>query len=296
MRAVLSILWRWIPALALLGLSCGRNEPAPAAGRAPAIITTQSGLTMAALPGGWFDMGSAESGEPDETLHRVWVSPFYIDQCLVTQESFEKIMGRNPSRWTEPKNPVEQIRWEDAAQYCNARSRLEGLAPCYDPKTWKCDFEHNGYRLPTEAEWEYACRAGTRGKYFFGNDSAELGKYAWFKGNSTRSPSPVGRKLPNPWGLYDMYGGVWEWCNDFYQADYYRKGPERDPAGPDAGPNRVVRGGCWNSRADLCRSAYRLDEVPAFSDACFARDVHGLVGFRCVRRPGGAAASASVAP
>jgi formylglycine-generating enzyme required for sulfatase activity len=269
--------------LSVLNLSCRRNDTPSVAAGPTTVIATQSGNTMIALAGGWFEMGSAAGDESDETLHRVCLSPFYIDQHLVTQESFQKIMGRNPSRWMEPKNPVEQIRWKEAAEYCNARSLLEGLTPGYDSKTWKCDFKSNGYRLPTEAEWEYACRAGTRTKYFFGDDSAELGKYAWFKGNSTRGPSPVGTRRPNPWNLYDMCGNVWQWCNDFYQADYYRNSPERDPRGPETGEKRVLRGGCWNSRPDNCRSAYRLDETPSYTDACFARDVHGFVGFRCVR-------------
>jgi sulfatase modifying factor 1 len=269
--------------LAVMNLSCSRTSVPTTTSGPPAIITNNSGLAMVAIPGGSFEMGSA-AGESDETLHRVALSPFYMDQHEVTQESFQKIMGRNPSRWTEPKNPVEQIRWKDAAEYCNARSHLEGLTSCYDPQTWKCDFKNSGYRLPTEAEWEYACRAGTRTKYFFGDDPAELGKYASFKGNSTRSPSAVGSKRPNPWGLYDMYGSVWEWCNDFYKEDYYRKSPERDPSGPDTSQTRVVRGGCWNSRSNTCRSGYRLDENPAYTDVCFGRDVHGFVGFRCVRK------------
>jgi formylglycine-generating enzyme required for sulfatase activity len=270
-------------ALAVMNLSCSRNDAPATAGGRSAVSTDKSGITMVAIPGGWFAMGSPVGGESDEMPHRICVSPFYMDQYEVTQESFVKIMGRNPSRWTEPKNPVEQIRWTDAAAYCNARSRLEGLTPCYDTKTWRCDFGNSGYRLPTEAEWEYACRAGTQTKYFFGNDPALLGKYACFKGNSTRGPSPVGSKQPNRWGLYDMYGNVLEWCNDFYKKDYYRHSPERDPRGPETGVTRVVRGGCWNSRPDLCRSAYRLDENPAYTDVCFARDVHGFVGFRCVR-------------
>lgn len=270
----------------LLNLSCHRTDTSRRSEPPPAIITNKSGLTMVAIPGGQFQMGSA-AGEPDETSHRVSLSPFYMDQYEVTQESFSKIMGRNPSRWTEPKNPVEQIRWKDAAEYCNARSRLEGLTPGYDPKTWKCDFDGNGYRLPTEAEWEYACRAGARTQYCFGDNPAELGKYGWFKGNSTRSPSPVGGKQPNQWGLHDMYGNVWEWCNDFYKEDYYRNSLERDPRGPELSATRVLRGGCWNSRADACRSAYRLDESPSYTDVCFARDAHGFVGFRCVRRQDG---------
>ena len=166
---------------------------------------------------------------------------------------------------------------------CNARSHREGLTPCYDPQTSKCDFAANGYRLPTEAEWEYACRAGTRTKYFFGDDPAQLGKYACFKGNTTRGPTVVGSRQPNAWGLYDMGGNVWEWCNDFYKADYYRSSPELDPRGPETSATRILRGGCWNSRADLCRSGYRMDETPVFTDACFGRDINGFVGFRCVR-------------
>ena len=270
-------------ALAALNLSCRRSDtPAPTEGR-PSVITTQSGLTMVAIPGGQFEMGSPPGGEADEPLHRVSVSSFYMDQFEVTQESFQKIMGRNPSRWTDPKNPVEQIRWPDAAEYCNARSRLEGLTPCYEPKTWECHFDLNGYRLPTEAEWEYACRAGTRTTYFYGDKPSDLGHYAWYKANSTRGPSRVGGKRPNAWGLYDMYGNVWEWCNDFYKDDYYRHSPERDPRGPEPCAVRVLRGGGWNCRSDACRSAYRLDENPAYTDVCFARDVNGFAGFRCVR-------------
>ncbi len=269
--------------LALLAASCGRQN-APTTAVAPvSVASTPSGLTMVAIPAGQFEMGSAAGGEPDETAHRVSISPFLMDQYEVTQESYEKLLGRNPSRWTAPKNPVEQVRWKEAAEYCNARSRLEGLTPCYDPQTWKCNFQANGYRLPTEAEWEWACRAGSRTRYFFGEAPADLGQYACYKGNSTRGPSAVGSKRPNPWGLYDIYGNVWEWCNDAYKDDYYRHSPGQDPRGPETSATRVLRGGCWNSRADWCRSAYRLDENPGFTDACFGKDVSGFVGFRCVR-------------
>jgi formylglycine-generating enzyme required for sulfatase activity len=274
--------------LALCAASCKQENPpaAPAAGALP-VITTAGGATMVAIPAGSFEMGSSASREKDETPHRVYVNAFYMDQYEVTQEHFEKLLGRNPSRWKEPKNPVEQIRWKDAAEYSNARSRREGLAPAYDPKTWRCDFAAAGYRLPTEAEWEYACRAGARTEYSFGDGPAALGEHAWFKENCTRSPQPVGGRKPNPWGLYDMYGNVWEWCHDFYGDDYYRSSPEKDPSGPPAGETRVLRGGCWNSRASMCRSAYRNDENPGYTDACFGRDVHGFVGFRCVRsQPG----------
>jgi formylglycine-generating enzyme required for sulfatase activity len=251
---------------------------------------------MVAIPGGWFEMGSEAADQPDEAGHRVYVSPFRMDRTEVTQEHFQKLLGRNPSRWKDPKCPVEQIRWKDAAEYCNARSQAEGLTPCYDPATWKCDFSADGYRLPTEAEWEYACRAGTRTEYSFGDNPGELRQFAWYKENCTRSPQPVGAKQPNPWGLCDMYGNVWEWCNDFYQEGYYRNSPERDPRGPDTGMTRVLRGGCWDSRADKCRSAYRNFEDPGYTDACFGRDIHGLVGFRCVKRPGPTNAPTTTVP
>jgi formylglycine-generating enzyme len=206
-----------------------------------------------------------------------------MDRCDVTQAEYERLMGKNPSLQKDHRCPVDHVRWADAAAYCNARSREEGLRPAYDAQTGQCDFGADGYRLPTEAEWEYAARAGTKTAYFFGNDAAELPRYAWFKENSTRGSHPVGQKLPNAWGLYDTSGNVWKWCNDFYGEEYYREGPDRDPRGPATGENRVVRGGGWNSRPDHCRSAYRNYEMPAFSDVCFAKDVHGAIGFRCVR-------------
>ena len=157
----------------------------------------------------------------------------------------------------------------------------EGLDPCYDEETGECNFAANGYRLPTEAEWEYACRAGTTGDYSFGPDNRQLSQYAWFADNANKQTHPVGQKKPNAWGLYDMYGNVAEWCNDVYEKGYYKDGPRATPAAPQDGPRRVLRGGAWNTRADDCRSASRVGESPGSKDACFARDT---IGFRCVRR------------
>jgi len=176
---------------------------------------------------------------------------------------------------------VEQVTWAAAARYCNARSKAEELTPCYDLKTWKCDFSANGYRLPTEAEWEYAARAGTTTSYSFGNDAAALGNFAWMKENSGGRPREVGKKLPNPWGLYDIHGNVAEWCDDFYAVDYYQKSPSRNPRGPASGSKRVVRGGSWNSRPSDCRSSYRSLENPAYADVCIG--YYDVYGFRCVR-------------
>jgi len=259
---------------------CGRSAPSDA----PSEIRTKSGVVMIQLPAGWFIMG--DENEVDAQPHKVYVSAFYIDKYLVTQEQYQRVMGGNPSRWKASMNPVEQVRWSDAARYCNARSRLEGLQSCYDLKTWECNFDADGYRLPTEAEWEYACRAGTKTAYFFGNNPLKLADYAWFEENSGGQPRPVGKKLPNPWGLYDMCGNVWQWCNDFYGVDYYQESPQQNPKGPKTGDNKVVRGGAWKFSAQSCRSGYRYNEDPGYADVCFGYDIYG---FRCVRGlpPGG---------
>lgn len=234
---------------------------------------------MVPIPGGKFLMGDKD--EIDAPPHEVVVSAFLMDKHLVTQAQFQKLMGTNPSRWKGENNPVEQLRWSDAAKFCNKRSEAKGLQPCYDLKTLKCDFEANGYRLPTEAEWEYACRAGTTTAYFFGASPAKAGDYAWFDKNSSGHPRPVGEKQPNPWGLYDIAGNVWEWCNDFYKVDYYQESPHENPHGPDSGQNKVLRGGAWRFSADNCRSGYRYNENPGQADVCFGYDIYG---FRCVRK------------
>jgi len=258
---------------------CKRKVP----NDAPSESKIESGVEMVQLPSGRFTMG--DENEVDAIRHEVVLSSFYIDKYLVTQEEYQRVMGENPSRWKASKNPVEQVRWSDAVRYCNARSRLEGLQPCYDLRTWECNFDANGYRLPTEAEWEYACRAGTKTAYFFGNDPSKLKDYAWFDKNSGAKPRPVGQKRPNPWGLHDMYGNVWEWCNDFYKVDYYQESSEENPRGPKTGETKVVRGGAWKFSAESCRSGYRYNEAPGYVDVCFGYDIYG---FRCVRNALGA--------
>ena len=234
---------------------------------------------MVRIPAGQFLMGDKE--QTDAALHTVAISEFLMDKTLVTQDQFEKAMGDNPSRWRGDKNPVEQVRWSDAVRFCNKRSELESLRPCYDLKTWACDFNADGYRLPTEAEWEYACRAGSSTGYFFGDDSSKLGEYAWFDKNSGGRPRPVAQKQGNPWGLFDACGDVWQWCNDFYKVDYYKESPPTDPKGPEAGQTKVVRGGAWRFSAEKCRSGYRYNENPGYADVCFGYDIYG---FRCVRK------------
>jgi formylglycine-generating enzyme len=268
-------------ALALLAAT--QRQPLPDTAPASATNSNQSRpgsqTDMIKVAEGRFIMG--DKSQPDASPHPALVSSFYIDKYLVTQELYRKVMGANPSRWKGDKNPVEQVRWSDAVKFCNKRSELEGLKPCYDLGTWKCNFEANGYRLPNEAEWEYACRAGTTGSFFFGDNPSKLGEYAWHDKNSAGRPHPVGQKRPNPWGLYDICGNVWEWCNDFYKVDYYHEAPPQDPRGPTTGDTKVVRGGAWRFGAETCRSGYRYNESPGYADVCFGYDIYG---FRCVRK------------
>ncbi len=265
------------PLLLLLLASCGKADPpavpAPAAAETPLVL----------LPAGEFTMGAA-SGRPDETAHPVKLAAFWIERRAVTQELYEKVMGVNPSKRKEPQNPVERIQWVMAARFCNKASQLEGLTPCYNPETWDCDFEADGYRLPTEAEWEYACRAGSRTRYANGDDPAQLSQIAWCKPHSGGLPKPVGRRQPNAWGLYDMHGNVWEWCHDWYGEGYYKESPPENPRGPAAGMHRVLRGGAADSPAERCTSSYRFKESPVFTDACFGADFYG---FRRVRSAAG---------
>jgi formylglycine-generating enzyme required for sulfatase activity len=233
------------------------------------------------LPGGQFTLGS-DSGEADEQpAHRVQLSPFYLDITEVTQDSYQRLMGTNPSKWKAPERPVERVNWVQAVQYCNLRSQREGLQPCYDLTTFQCDFSADGYRLPTEAEWEYACRAGTTTAWSSGDSATDLEKHAWLKPSAANTTHPVRQKAPNAWGLYDMHGNVAEWCHDFYAEGYGGGEAVSDPRGPAEGEERVVRGGNFALSAQACRCSARASMAPAFADACFGAERQG---FRCVRR------------
>ena len=266
------------------GLCCRRDGGGQA--QPPPVITTKTGVQMVRLPGGWFEMGSAHGAADEAPVHRVRVDAFLIDKFEVTQDQFRRLQVPDPSHFKGPRRPVEHATFAEVVEFCNERSAAEGLRPGYrlDPErgTWACDFDANGYRLPTEAEWEYACRAGTTTDRFFGAGGERiLKRYAWYAANSSKRTHPVGGKQPNAWGLYDMYGNVAEWCNDGYDPNYYRVSPASNPRGPAKARLVVLRGGAWNSKPPRCRSAARAGEDPRFHDVCFTKD---SVGFRCVRK------------
>ncbi|NIP96027.1 MAG: formylglycine-generating enzyme family protein, partial [Akkermansiaceae bacterium] len=248
--------------LAALTLASCNDQPQSGPRTDPTEITTRSGIPMIYLAGGQFEMGS-DQGNPDEgPVHQVTLSPFLIDKTEVTHAMFTAAELPNPSRWKDdPDKPVESLRWRDAKLYCNERSLMEGFTPCYDEKKpgLPCNFEADGYRLPTEAEWEYAALAGAGGDYDFGS-AAKLRQFAIFEENGRKRTHPVGSRKPNRWGIHGMYGNVAEWCQDAYDPGYYASSQVRDPAGPDAGAadvKRVIRGGSWKASATMCRARFR---------------------------------------
>lgn len=200
--------------------------------------------SFVALPGGEFMMGSA-TGNPDEKpAHRVRLSPFEMGKYEVTQAQWQAVMGDTPSYFKGANRPVEQVSWHDAQQFIE---RLNGREDGYL------------YRLPTEAEWEYACRAGSRGDY-----AGKLDQVAWYDDNSESMTHPVGSLQPNAWGLYDLHGNVYEWCQDVYDKDYYAQSPSADPQGPASGTFRVKRGGGYGFPAAFLRSSVRDLYAPTY--------------------------------
>lgn len=265
----------------LLASSCGRQQPA-----AFNELVTSLGIPMVLIPAGSFRMGSDRGRSDESPRHEVSISAFAMDKFEVTQDVYGKLQLPDPSQFKGRGHPIEQVRWSDAAMFCNERSRAEGLEPCYDEDDFHCDFNASGYRLPTEAEWEYACRGGDDrdpGRPTPGR----IGSRACYAGNSGGRTQPVGRRRANAWGVHDLLGNVLEWCHDVYDEGYYENSAGRDPRGPAESPkkDRVLRGGSWKTKVGDITASRRYHGPPGIADACFARNTYG---FRCVRRPGAA--------
>jgi formylglycine-generating enzyme required for sulfatase activity len=216
-------------------------------------VDERTGISFVAIPAGEFQMGSKKGFEWEQPVHRVRITHgFLLGKYPVTNSQYGRFLeaaGKSvekPAYWgdrrfNQPEQPVVGVSWDEARAYC----------------------EWAGGRLPTEAEWEYACRAGTKTEYSFGDDAELLGEYAWFDKNSGGQSQPVGAKKPNPWGLHDMHGNVWEWCADWFDHAYYARSPTDDPSGPEGGSFRVFRGGCWCGYARGCRAANRIGRGPS---------------------------------
>jgi formylglycine-generating enzyme required for sulfatase activity len=247
-----------------------RQETQVAVGVPPAVPVRQPptgktwrnslGMDFVRIPAGKFMMGSDTGGPLEKPVHEVHISkPFYLGKYEVTQKEWQAVMGTNPSSFKEDANlPVESVSWKDVQTFIQKLNVKEG---------------DTRYRLPTEAEWEYAARAGTTTVYSFGSDERQLDEYAWYYANASNKTHPVGGKKPNAWGLYDMHGNVWEWVQDWYGL--YAANSVTDPQGPPSGSSRMCRGGSWDYDAKCCRSADRRSGSLGIG--------YGHVGFRLLR-------------
>ncbi|MFM8729224.1 MAG: formylglycine-generating enzyme family protein [Planctomycetaceae bacterium] len=252
--------------------SPAESPPAAATGGQPKEVVNTIGMKLLLIPAGTFTMGSPASEKyryDNETQHQLTLTkPFYMGRTEVTQGQWKKVIGTETWKGAGyvqegDDYPAVYVSWDDAVEFCKKLSAMEGKV----------------YRLPTEAEWEYACRGGTKTAFSFGNDEAELSKYAWWGGlfgngnaRDEKYPHRVAQKLPNPYGLHDMHGNVHEWCSDW--KDVYPSTPLTDPRGPDAGSFRVLRGGSWLSAPRKVRCAVRNDDTPEYR--------YSIYGFRLV--------------
>lgn len=239
---------------------------APISSQIQAAFTSPStGVEFMEIPAGEFEMGTPsnemDSSESESPVHKVTIkNAFLLGKTPVTQEQWEKIMGNNPSRFKGRDRPVEMVSWHEVQQFIEKINEKESTSK---------------YRLPSEAEWEYACRAGTQTRYFFGNNTSKLKEYAWYVENSGTKTHPVARKNPNPWGLFDIHGNVWEWVSDKFHENYLGA-PSDGTSWQDADiPDIVSRGGSWYCTPDFCRSASRFKRKPDNN--------LGNLGFRVLR-------------
>jgi formylglycine-generating enzyme required for sulfatase activity len=258
--------WRGLSKAFLSGtddsFSSAMAQASAASATTTRLVSNHLGMEFVLVPAGEFVMGGRGNGD-EQPMRRVSISrPFYMGRFPVTQAQWQRIMGKNPS-WKEgcATCPVEQVSWRDVQIFLRELNAMG----------------QGAYRLPTEAEWEYAARAGSTGEYGFGDDPGLLGEYAWFYRNTKGGAQPVGQKPPNAWGLHDMHGNVWELVHDWY-GPYPASGAAVDPIGPGTGRYRVIRGGSWTNDVDLCRAATRMKVLPG--------NRHLNLGFRLALIPG----------
>ena len=249
------------PAAAQDAKSCWENETAGATCK-----EETTGMEFVYVPGGCFKMGSTLS-KSEQPVHEICLKGFWMGKCEVTQAQWKTIMGNNPSGFKGANRPVETVSWNGAQEFLrklNATVETRGRASLQ-------------FRLPSEAEWEYAARAGTQTAYTFGDDPARLGDYAWYLDNSNDQTHPVGQKQPNDFGLYDMHGNVWEWCADAWHDNYTGAPTDGSTWGSlgDEKANRLLRGGSWSGRPNGVRGASRRRVGPDLQD--------DFVGIRVVR-------------
>jgi formylglycine-generating enzyme required for sulfatase activity len=287
-------------------------EPRAPAKDGPDWIVTQptkdsrDALTLIRVPKGPFVRRDSNNplavGQTITLTHDVWLSDREVTVGLFRQFVEEvtrpdgsyrkKYPGEIPDDWEwvgedkrvspDSSHPVQNVSWDEAVMFCNWLSRRERLEKvCYlrESNSWKLVAGADAYRLPTEAEWEHACRAGTTTTYSFGSDERLMRHHACYSGNTESTTYPVATRMPNAWGLHDMHGNVREWCQDWFDEGYYAISPAADPMGPEVGVDRVIRGGSWNYSAELCRSSFRLWREPA--------NRYDSLGFRVARSPSG---------
>ena len=233
-------------------------KPDKAVPSLPSTYTNSIGMEFVLIPAGTFEMGSNKGDDDERPVHTVEITePFYLGKYPVMQAEWEAVMGGNPSDFEGANRPVDSVSWDDAQEFIRKLQEKDG---------------GDRYRMPTEAEWEYACRAGEGDAY-----ERDLDAVAWYDENSGDETHPVGEKQPNAWGLYDMLGSVWEWVQDRYKKGYYERSPRQDPQGPEKGKTRMLRGGAFLDVGVLVRCSARLDGYPY--------NRFNFLGFRVVFRP-----------
>lgn len=240
----------------IMALIAAQSAKPPQNGQPQVVsITNTLGIELVQVPAGSFDMGSTATTPRtanEAPARSVSVQSFYLSRYEINQAQWTKVMGKNPSRFQDPRRPVEQVTWLDAQTFIEKLNLLERTAK---------------YRLPSEAEWEYAARANQKTAYFFGDDVNSLPQYAWFGKENNVGTRPVGQRAPNPWGFFDIYGNVWEWVQDCWHDNYQGAPADSRPwAGGDCSV-RVLRGGGWDSPAAYARSAVRGSYAPDLNDA-----------------------------